>query len=83
MVNEHGVAGEWEQGKGEKIQRTVGRWWGRSSKRTVGCGDGEDSGWGCGQAPNECKRGIGKQDIGFGNGPDGDKNGMLGGSVDG
>ena len=82
-MNENSMAGEWEQGSGKKIQRTVGRWWERSSKWMVGCSDGEDSGWDCGQVPNECRRGIGKQDIGFGNGLDDDKNSMLGGSVDG
>ena len=49
-----------------------------SWKRTEGFDDEEDSGWGCGQVPNGCRRDIGKQGIGFGSGPNGDKNGMLG-----
>ena len=72
---------EWEQGSGEKIRKIVVKWWERNSRRTAGFGDEEDNGWGCDQAPNECRRDIGKQDTGFGNGLNGGKNGMLGDSA--
>ena len=70
-----------EPGSGEKIPTTVMRWSGRSPKGSVGLGDGkEGSGWGCGQAPSRCRRGIDKRGIDSGNGPGGGKNGKLGDS---
>ena len=81
-VNENGVVEEWGQGNGEKNQKIVVKWWERSSRKTAGFGDEEDSGWGCGRVPNGCRRGIGTQGIGFGSGLDGGRNGMLGGNAD-
>ena len=52
-----------------------------SWKRTEGFDDEEDSSWGCDQGPNECRRDIGKQGIGFSNGLSGGKNDMLGESA--
>ena len=75
------VVGKWEQENGVKTQTIVARWWERSWKRIEGFDDEEDNGWGCDQGPNECRRDIGKQDIGFGNGLNGGKSGMLDDSV--
>ena len=46
-------------------------------------GDEEDTGWGCGQAPNGGRRDIGKRGIGFDSGQDGDKNDRLDGNGNG
>ena len=81
MVSGSSVAGEWEQENSVKIRMIIARWLERSWKRTEGFGDEEDNGWGCDQGPNECRRDIGKQGIGFGNGLNGGKNGMLGDSA--
>ena len=77
--------GEWERrgggvgtGDNVRIWTIVARWWERSWKRTVGFGDEGDSGWGYDPGPNECRKDIGKQDIGFDNGLNGGKNDMLG-----
>ena len=81
MASGSGVVGEWEQENDVRIQTIVARWWERSWKRTVGFSDEEDSGWGCDLGPNECRKDIGKQGIGFDNGLNGGKNDMLGDSV--
>ena len=78
MASGSGVAGGWEQGNNVRIWTIVARWWERSWKRTVGFGDEGDSGWGYDPGPNECRKDIGKQDIGFDNGLNGGKNDMLG-----
>ena len=76
-----GAEEEWGQGNGERTQTTVGRWWGRSQRGSAGSdSDGEDSDWGCGPGPSECRRDIGKQGIGSGNGPDDGTSGMPDGS---
>ena len=82
MASGSGVVGEWKQENGVKIRMIAARWSERSWKRTEGFGDEEDNGWGCDQGPNECRRDIGRQDIGFGNGLNDGKNGMLGDSAD-
>ena len=50
-------------------------------KRIVGCGDGEDSGWGYDQVPNGCSGGIGRRGIGSDNALGDGRSDMLDGSV--
>ena len=70
-----------EPGSGKRIPTTVVRWSGRSPKGSAGLGSSEEgSGWGCGQVPNECRRGIDKRGIDSGNSLGGGKNGKLGDS---
>ena len=80
MASGSGMVGEWGQENDVKIQMIVVRWWERSWTRTEGFVNEGDNGWGCGQAPNGW-RDIGKQGIGFGNGLNGGRNGMLGDSA--
>ena len=44
--------------------------------------DKGDIGWGCGQAPSEGKKDIGRQGIGSGSGPDGGKSDRPDGNED-
>ena len=60
----------------------VGSYWERNWKKIGGCGDGGDSGWGCGQGPSGYSGGIDRLDIGSGNALDGGRNDMLGGNAD-
>ena len=61
----------------------VRSWWGRNWKRIEGCGNEEDSGWGCGPGPSEYSGDIDRRGIGFDSVRDGDKSGMLGDNVGG
>ena len=84
MASGNGVAEEWEQESGEKIQKIVMKWWERNSRRTAELfDDREGSSWGCDQVPSGCKRDIGRQDIDSGNGLGGGRSDMLGDSADG
>ena len=78
MASGSGMVGEWEQENGVKIRTITARWWEKNWTRTEGFSDEEDNSWGCDQGTNECRRDIGKQGIGFGNGLNGGRNGMLG-----
>ena len=60
----------------------ITKWWGRNWRRTEGFGNGEGNGWDCVPGPNECRKDIGRLGIGFGNGLDSGRSGMLGDNVD-
>ena len=61
----------------------VGSWWEKNWKRTGGCGDEGDSGWGCGPGPSEYSGDIDRRGIGSDSVRDDDKSGMLGDNVGG
>ena len=81
-MNENGVAGEWEQENGERIQKIDVTCWERNWRRTGGFDSEGDSGWGYGQGPSGYNGGIDKQDTGSGSALDDGKNDMLGGNAD-
>ena len=83
-MNENGEVGEREGGNGVKTQKIVGKLLGRSRTEMEEQGDGGGgSNSDCDRVPSGDKKGIGKQDIGCGNGQGGDRNGRPGDSEDG
>ena len=83
-MNESNEAGKWGVGSGMRTRKTDRTLLGRSWMEKKGQGDdGEGSNSNYDLVPSRDKRGIGKRDIGYGSGRDGDRSGRLGGSEDG
>ena len=83
-MNESDKVGEQAMGSSVRTQKTNGMLLGRSRMEKEGQGDnGEGSDSDYDLVPSGYKRGIGKRDIGYGSGQDGDRSGRPGGSEDG
>ena len=83
-MNESDEVGERAMGSSVRTRKTNGTLLGRSRMEKEGQGDdGEGSDSGYDLVPSGDKRGIGKQDIGYGSGQDGDRSGRPGGSKNG